>query len=284
MADFTALTIDTGVGDYHFNRFRIAFQPPNGKSAAALAHDMTFSFPKYLNSSFATVQESDKEFDRKKALKFKGIAELCGVELPNPHHDWVGRVWVDGNVGFTGQTLKREFSDAGEDLEVVGDAITATFVPGFSNPTLMPSTAIQAIGLNRKHFLAGRRSWRIGEGKVFGVSGDVFVLETIAVERFSDGGYKVADLVIGLENRIPDVWIALLNNFVDQNNLTVVPQRIKGGWKNKNRVDFVQDSFDSLYDLWRDGEFQTAYPLYKTILPYTPEDVKRLMAELGWPK
>ena len=32
MADFTALAIDSGVGDYHLNQFRIAFRPPIGNT------------------------------------------------------------------------------------------------------------------------------------------------------------------------------------------------------------------------------------------------------------
>ena len=40
MGDFTELPVQTGVGDYHINRFRIAFAPPPSGSAAALASDL----------------------------------------------------------------------------------------------------------------------------------------------------------------------------------------------------------------------------------------------------
>ena len=49
MADFTALTIDAGVGDIHLNRFRIAFRPPAGIPAKiraqTLASDLIDHFP-----------------------------------------------------------------------------------------------------------------------------------------------------------------------------------------------------------------------------------------------
>ena len=32
MADFTELKVQSGVGDYHFNRFRVAFRKPPGIS------------------------------------------------------------------------------------------------------------------------------------------------------------------------------------------------------------------------------------------------------------
>ena len=74
MADFTRLYVSDGVGDYHLNSFRIAFEPPaNGKSAAALAGDLIDNFPNYLKSNFATV-EFDRVFDGKKTLQFHGSA------------------------------------------------------------------------------------------------------------------------------------------------------------------------------------------------------------------
>jgi hypothetical protein len=117
------------------------------------------------------------------------------------------------------------------------------------------------------HFLAGRRSWRISEGAVFGLSADVIVLETVAVERFSARAYSTADTIVGLEAKIPDVWIALLNNFVNKKSLKVVPQKLKARWTSRSRVDFVQLSFEDFMPMLADPEFQNLYRLYPTILP-----------------
>ena len=116
MGDFTALTLETGVDDYHVNRFRIAFKPPAGISTAALVHDLIDNFPTYLKSEFATVEFGDRDHEGKRTLHFHGYAKVLGFDLAKPHDDWVVREWVDRNVGFTAQTLKREFFVAGDDL------------------------------------------------------------------------------------------------------------------------------------------------------------------------
>jgi hypothetical protein len=263
MADFTALTIDTGVSDYHFNRFRIAFEPPPKKSAAFLASDLVVRFPTYLNSSYATVEWGDHYHDGKPTLRFHGI-----INIAAPHSDWVVREWVDQMVGFTAQTLKREFFSAGEDIaSFEGTNAGASLLIPVAGPVYGAIGGAAATHYNRMHFLAGRRSWRISPGNVFGLTGDVIVLETIAAERFSAQAYNIGDAVMGLEKAIPDVWIALLNNFVTQNGLTVVSQPLGPRWVSRNRVDYIQLAFASLGAMRADAEFAKAYALYPTILP-----------------
>jgi hypothetical protein len=41
MADFKALFVDKGVGDYHFNRFRIRFEKPTGVTKNAFQNPCT---------------------------------------------------------------------------------------------------------------------------------------------------------------------------------------------------------------------------------------------------
>jgi hypothetical protein len=268
MADFTALTVDTGVGAYHFNRFRIAFQLPPGKSAAFLASDLVVRFPSYLNSPYATVEWGDHYHEGKPTLRFHGIKKLLGINIAAPHSDWVVREWVDQMVGFTAQTLKREFFSAGEDIAAFeGPNVGASVLIPVVGPVYGAAGGFTAAHYNRMHFLAGRRSWRISPGNVFGVQGNVIVLETIAAERFSAHAYNIGDAVIGLEKAIPDVWIALLNNFVTQNGFTVVPQPLGPRWVSRNRVDYLQLAFPSLGAMKADAEFAKANALYPTILP-----------------
>jgi hypothetical protein len=270
MSDFTALPIDDGSGGIHFNRFRIAFQPPNGTSAATLAGDLINNFPTYFNSEFAKVEWGSRKHEGKPTLHFHGYAKVLGLDLAKPHDDWVVRHWVDGNIGFTAQTLKREFFVAGDDL---GTGVpTGAFLLGPLLPVVGLIGAVAATGVaihyNRMHFLAGRRSWRISDGAVFGLPGNVIVFETVALERFSATAYRTANAVIGLESRIPNVWIALLNNFVNKKGLTVVPQTLKPRWKSKNRVDYLQLSFGDLEDvrpIVAEPEVQNVLRLYPTI-------------------
>jgi hypothetical protein len=279
MGDFTALSIDDGSGDIHVNRFRIAFQPPKGISAATLAADLVDNFPTYFNSEFARVEWGSRQHEGKPTLHFHGYAKVLGLDLAKPHDDWVVRHWVDRDIGFTAQTLKREFFVAGDDVAAgVGAAVGASFifnavpVLGVVGKVLGPVATVvvggaAAIHYNRMHFLAGRRSWRISDGAVFGLSSNVIVLETAAIERFSAAAYRTADAVIGLESRIPNVWIALLNNFVNKKRLTVVPQTLKSKWKSKNRVDYLQLSFGENDIPLADPEFRDILRLYRTAWP-----------------
>ena len=270
MGDFTALPIAHGSGDFHFNRFRIAFRPPNGTSAATLAGDLVNNFPTYFNSEFAKVEWGSRKHEGKPTLHFHGYAKVLGFDLAKPHDDWVVRHWVDQNVGFTAQTLKREFFVTGDDVGVTAATGLGVYMIPVVGPALglgvtLGLGATVAVHYNRMHFLAGRRSWRISDGAVFGLSGNVIVLETVALERFSAAAYRTANAVIDLESRIPDVWIALLNNFVNKKGLTVVPQTLKPRWKSKKRVDYLQLSFAGIVGAMAEPEFQDVYRLYPTI-------------------
>ena len=275
MPDFTELPVYSGVGPYHFNRYRVVFERPGGLSAATLAMDFTANFPLYLNSKFATVEWGSRHFNAKPTLKFHGYMRVLGIDIARPHHDWVVREWYDPNVGFTAQTLKREFFEAGADIPAAaggampGVLMTPTALAAALAATEAVVGAAAAVHYNRMHFLAGRRSWRLGDGNVFGVSGDVLVLETIAVERFSAQMYNVADRLLHMEKLIPDIWIANLSNFIYMRGLTPVKQQhpLSPQWQNRGPVDFLVRSFGDLNALSAYIEFQDAFGLFPTILP-----------------
>lgn len=275
MADFTDLKVQTGVGDYHFNRYRIAFEKPPGLSTPDLAREFVTNFPLYLNSPFATVVWGSHNFNGKPTLRFHGFMKVLGIDLARPHTDSVVREWVDFGLGFTGQTLKREFFDAAEDISTgalgyVGGTATLPILGPILGPAGQIGGAAAAVHYNRMHFLAGRRSWRVDEGSAFGVAGNVVILETAAVERFSAHAFQIGDWVAGLEKKIPDIWISNLNNFVKLKGLTVVPPPTppKAKWVNKNNVTYVQFlDLKDLSALKSEPEFADAYRLFPTILP-----------------
>ena len=125
------------------------------------------------------------------------------------------------------------------------------------NPLLaVPLGKDDPMEVNRMHFLAGRRSWRLDDGKNFEVDGDVLVVETCAVERFSHQSYVRADSVLGLQASIPDVWVAMLTNFVRMKALVLVPQRLRPGWKNKEGINYYAKSFASFDALASDVEYR----------------------------
>jgi hypothetical protein len=275
MADFTALPVYGGVGDWHFNRYRAVFMRPPEVTKQFLANDFVTNFPQYLTSKYATVVRADKTFGSKPTLHFHGYKKLLGIDIAKPHTDWVAKIDDNDNLGFTAQTLKREFRDLSED----GATTVGTYVAAVVATTpvyLAIAAGIAAIGgvdnlieVNRMHFLAGRRSWRLDDGKNFEVDGDVLVLETTAVERFSHRKYAQADSIVGLEKSVPDVWIAMLNNFVTMKTLVRVRQPLRPGWKNKDGVDYYVKSFANFESLAGDAEFaqQKRLNLFKTLLP-----------------
>src|SRR5262249_13928611 len=157
-------------------------------------------FPTYLKSDVATVEfRKDRLFNNKTTLQFWGALKLLWghVEanfLP-AHHDWVVQEWVDSRIGFTAQTLKRTFIDSDDAVAAAGvqGALGIPGTPGFVlglNPFVRVGSTVLAVDVNRHHFLAGRRSWRIDTAAAFGQQADdfesggsanVLILETVAV-------------------------------------------------------------------------------------------------------
>src|SRR5262249_13255263 len=140
-----------------------------------------------------------------------------GVDIAQPHTDWVAKIDDNDNLGFTVQTVKREFFEPSEDLKT--KAVTVGILLAGPIAVALASGRTDPTGINRLPFPAGRRSWRIDEGNNFEVEGDVLVLETTAVERFSHQSYALADSVLGLEEALPSIWITMLVNFVRMNML-----------------------------------------------------------------
>ena len=253
MADFIDLKVQFGVGPYHLNRFRVAFAPPAGVPAPILAADFIANFPTYFNSQFATVEFTSRPFNGRNTLRFHGFMKVLGIDLAGPHNDWVVQEWVGLGLGFTAQTLQREFAEMGDIL--AGGA-----------------GGIIGAATNQRHFLAGRRSWRLDNGVPFGLPASVLVLETAAIERFSARAYQLGDKLAGLETRIPSIWMANLTNFVQAKKLTVVPQPSPGvGWKlgsvsGQVGIDYVQIKADELRDLQTTAEYGKVIQLYPSII------------------
>lgn len=270
MADFSIQEINDGVGDIRLNRFRIAFETPPGHKL--LAGDLIDQFPAWFRSKHAHVTFGDRSFEGKRTLRFHGYAKLLIFDDIAPEHDdWVFIEWADRTIGLTVQTLKREFFLAGDDIKTTAKAAAAVvFIPVIGQGLgLAGALGVGAVGVhyNRMHFLAGKRSWRIGAGDLFGMKGDVMVLETVAIERFAARPFMTVDAIAGLESKIADVWIAMLDNFVSLKGLRPVAQPLKPGWQRRNRVDYVFHSFGSANALYANPEFQDVFKLYRTILP-----------------
>jgi hypothetical protein len=293
MADFEELKVFDGCGPWHLNRFRIAFECPTGMSKNMLAANFVGRFPQFLNSPYATTEvASGHTFEGKTTLKFWGSLKILGIETNYMHHDWVFQAWKDPSIGFTAQTLKRTFIDPIEDA-AVGAASTpfAPLIPGVGSIPVVGQAAAAGAGVetNRKHFLAGRRSWRLDTMDAFSgnpleynsppASGNLLMLETVAIERFSDRFYQLGDKVMGLEKTIPPIWISNLENFVRIMGLkarTGLWGYARQGWQSagakfptvgSGAVSFFIENFPDEASLNNDVECHDVLRLYPTILP-----------------
>ena len=261
MSDFRELPVQKGVGDWHFNRFRILFEPPKGITQQFLAADFCQKFPNHFNSRLAQVEFTSRTFAGKRTLRFHGVDRALGIDLASPHHDWVYIADINPTLGFTAQTLQRNFTDLHDDV--------AAGVGGFA---INPAAATAAVELNRKHFLAGRRSWRLDHSEVFGYKPGFLVLETIAVERFSDPMFLAMNLKFNhLEKMIPPIWATLLTQSVRDWSATIVHHPLpRPGWTRSGTFDvyqYVNNNLKSQNDLQGSAEFHDAFALFPTIIP-----------------
>jgi hypothetical protein len=282
MADFVELKVWGGVGDWHLNRYRIAFECPAGITKETLAADLIDRFPTYLESDFATVEKGGRQFEGKDTLKFTGAMKIGPVDANfGVHHDWVVLAWTDRSIGFTGQTLKRNFLELGDALTGAGGSAVGR-----------QAGAKFAINENKMHFLAGRRSWRIDTLAAFHVdpkeynsppdSGNLLILETAAVERLSDRVYMAADTVAGLEQRIPPIWISNLENFVSKNKRLGLKPRTRlwgygrSGWDSSasqfpavgsGYVSFYRENFRDFNAMASDYEYLDVNRLFPSLTP-----------------
>ena len=150
--------------------------------------------------------------------------------MPDIHTDSVGYATAPKPNAFTVQTLKRLFK-SGDDhtIEVLVEStviallstallvnpLTAGLAPYLLTPAVRKAIAAPlsayAININQHHFLAGRRSFRMGTAAEYGIPGSNWVFETAAVERFSHEVYqKTTDIVMGgAAAAVTPVWVQM---------------------------------------------------------------------------
>ena len=294
MADFDAQPVWDGVGNFHLNRYRIAFAQPAGWDKKSLAADFVGHFKTYLDSPYATTELSSRTFNGKSTYKFWGALKLLRGRLegnPDAHHDWVVLEWADPRKGQTAQTLCRNFFDSPDDaIAASGGAVPGAIAGGIPLGPLgsiegATVGAVLAVEINRKHFLSGRRSWLLDDAAAFGQSqsdflgaprANILILETVAVERFAHIAFMAGDWIVGLEQRIPNIWISNLENFVMKRGLTPVPiitPQPADIWQKTPRDWVRYYSNNTLADFGAVAatkQFADMLPLYRTILPPRP--------------
>lgn len=209
------LPIDVGVGNYHFNHcikyfsFRNMDQINDPELKAKelteklfIGFDQIFNLPK--NIAKLEIQEMNNEV----VGIFYGISlkQLLATDsdlgildgLPTLfHRDFVKLKYDNMDHSFYAITQYRNEIDESERMDTLLD----------SYPTILHGIISDLV---RYHFLAGRRSWKVG----YSNSLKKYYIETVGFERYSlekfnKTGFMTHPFVI-------PIWVNLLNNFVER--------------------------------------------------------------------
>jgi hypothetical protein len=243
--DFTLLwPASGGSGPWRADRFRIYFFGPELAlmPTATQVTELGRLFPQIFNgqgsevdalaltrNNATTFYRFDKQANGEPTLQFTFDARVLFQFVPAPdlHDDWVAFMQQDAG-GFCVQTLKRNFTQANDVemglavLTAVGAATPAA--PLVANPLTAVVGGITAGAVNRYHFLAGRRAWRIGLlPAVFMPLAPheplhIYYLETAAIDRLSNWLVRLATATgqVGLgdvPSLVAHTWATLLNNW-----------------------------------------------------------------------
>lgn len=198
-----------GVSDYHFNSFVAFFSAPRGFNPVRATQELLRDFPNVFS-------QGNRAVAVRTACRNDGLPTVrftFDAPGPNIHDDWVSM--QAGPVSFLARTLERRWYTLAE--KALGPI---SLLPGLGAPAGILGEI--AVDINRRHFLAGRRSWRIGR---VGNTHDYYV-ETAAFERYSHLAYLGSSAIIDMRQAIIDVWTIMLSNVLRLNGLrrrNVVP-------------------------------------------------------------
>ena len=269
MADFEELPLQAGVGVVHVNRFRVVVRAPADSGAyQRIAASLFNNFPTYLdNISTASVTHSPKLFNGEQTLKFRGVARIrpfrvlppaLPVPIPVPrslrdwmmpdlHTDYVGLAQRNGQNGFTVQTLRRGFVED-DDVKIVAPIAVLCAVGGVAGAALAAVLVPLALSINRMHFLAGRRAWRFDTARAFGYDNDDWVMETAAIERFSNWAVVGSQLAVGdFQTLVKDIWVTFLRQFLTAHGLEAVDRTRGAEWTMADPgILCLQDTVDDI--------------------------------------
>jgi hypothetical protein len=220
---FTELSaIFDGVGEYHTNHFVGYFKPPLG-----VKYKLT-GLAQLFYDKFCSIFSANNIARADLGGKFKGLDTVCfeiGGNLGDAfnkatgfvHYDWVSmQMEKSEGKSFYGTTLRREWM---EPVEIKVLSSTAGM--------LAPTFTLYAIRVNQHHFLAGRRSWRVGHDDDL----NVFYVETAAFERSSHDEYRVAEKTGRLREDVKKLWTHLVTNFAAEIDVKLLNNYLPSGYE-----------------------------------------------------
>lgn len=228
---FEELFVTEGVGAYHINHFigYGAYLPPKSseKLVKLLNQALYLGFVKVFEPNVATVEKGDYEFHGADTIEFTvggkrgSLIEKVGGLF---HSDWVSMQMSADGESFYASTLKRRWMTLSEKALLLAD-----------------KDAKDLIETNQHHFLAGRRSFKIGYDQDL----KVLYIETAAFERSSVCEYNVLEKTGLLRDAIVAIWTNLIDNFEKTwgkwISPSLLPKAVRQGYSMKGNVDYRQE-------------------------------------------
>lgn len=219
MPTFLELPVRFGDGPVHINYFRIYIRPKAGLTLPT-GLQLLQHMPDFMDPHTAKVRiEPAYRWAGFPSLSFRGVGRARSIgtlvpekwreaAVPQLHIDAVGLAVPPLAHAFTALTLKRNFETSDDLLirqkfekmtEEAPDQGTVDKVMRVGRMVLRPDEVIKgkygkaaadhAVFINQHHFLAGRRSFRMGTVAGLelhpGIKGTDWVFETAAFERYS---------------------------------------------------------------------------------------------------
>lgn len=229
---FLELLATDGVGDYHVNHFvgYGAYLKSPGKLVATMNQKFYDQFIELFSPNKATADRGDYLFHGDDTIEF-GIGGKRGSFVEKLggllHSDWVSMQMSTDGESFYASTLKRNWLLPLEKAAVDLDEDMRGFIE-----------------VNQHHFLAGRRSFKIGYSEEM----SRLYIETAALERSSLCEYNVIERTGALRAVIIDLWTHLIENVQKRHGKWISPtelpktyQGIRKGYQVKRKVDYRVD-------------------------------------------
>lgn len=224
--------VEHGSGGYNINHFIGFFNTRREINIGEEILDFYSNFGKaFTQKNKATAKKEPYEFKERDTIRFT-VGGTNGNFFEKSfgwvHDDWVSLEFDSKYESFFARTLKRGWLENYEKVAVV-----ATWADNFFRPN--PIGFARSYGIhklviaNQHHFLAGRRSWRIGYGTFNREK--LYFIETAAMERYSYAfvDYALSDLA-GLRDTIDDIWSFLIVNYAKLKKFKILPHYIPDGY------------------------------------------------------
>lgn len=230
---FEELLVTEGVGDYHINHFigygsYLALKSPE-KIVRLLNQALYLGFVDVFEPNEAAAEKGDYLFNGVDTIEFTvggkrgDLFEKAGGLF---HSDWVSMQMSADGESFYASTLKRRWMTTSEKVLL-----------------LAQNDAKDLIETNQHHFLAGRRSFKIGYDQDL----KRLYIETAAFERSSLCEYNVLEKTGLLRDAIVAIWTNLIENFektwgkwISPSLLPKPHQAVRQGYSRKGNVDYRQ--------------------------------------------